>query len=358
MRLYTVSLLIFGLSACGGSSEPSSSSSQPTASPATPAASAGADATPNEEDVLVQVGEVVITTEEFQAAAARKLPASGDALSLEEKQEVLDKLISDRLLYLQGLSLGVDKDPKVQKVVVNTLLRDVVYADVSNEDFPEEVLRSYYDANKEDYVIQAKVQIRRILIAESGDRDAAASEAEANRLHAELVANPTRFREIAAKHSDGDFKRRGGDMGFVPQTGKAGVDQALVDRAFGMEVDELSPVFKTEEGYNILMVAKKRERHDRSFQQVRGAVLRKLKTDRMSELLEAYVGDLRGSTSVEVNAGLLEGLEVETIQRAGNRPGFGPGLSEPGAPGGDPSTLGGPQMPRLSPRVNHDHDHE
>ena len=90
------------------------------------------------------------------------------------------------------------------------------------------------------------------------------------------------------------------------------------------------------------MVAKKRERHDRSFQQVRGAVLRKLKTDRMAELLESYVGELRGGPSVVVNAALLEGLEVETIQRAGNRPGFGPGLSEPGVPGGDPSTLGGP----------------
>ena len=354
MRLYTVSLLILGLSACGGSDE----SPVTTSSSASASASATARPTPavSEGEVLVQVGDVVITTEEFKTAAARKLPASGDTLSLEEKQEVLDRLVSDRLLYLQGLALGVDQDPKVQKVVVNTLLRDVVYADVSNEDFPEEVLRSYYEEHKEDYVIQAKVQIRRILISEGPDRDSAAAEAEANRLHAELTTNPSRFREIAAKHSDGDFKRRGGDMGFVPQTGKAGVDQALVERAFGMEVDELSPVFKSDEGFNILMVAKKRERHDRSFQQVRGAVLRKLKTDRMAELLESYVGELRGGTSVEVNAALLEGLEVETIQRAGNRPGFGPGLSEPGVPGGDPSTLGGPQMPRLSPRVNHDHD--
>lgn len=356
MRLYTVSLLILGLSACGGSSEPSSSSSEPAVGPTASSSASTAAQGAQDGEILVQVGDVVITTEEFQAAAARKLPAAGSTLSLEEKQEVLDKLISDRLLYLQGLSLGVDKDPKVQKVVVNTLLRDVVYADVSNEDFPEEVLRSYYEENKEDYVIQAKVQIRRILIAENADQDASAAEEKADQLHEELVDNPSRFREIAAKHSDGDFKRRGGDMGFVPQTGKAGVDQALVDRAFGMEVDQLSPVFKTDEGYNILMVAKKRERHDRSFQQVRGAVLRKLKTDRMSELLEAYVGELRGNTSVDVNASLLEGLEVETIQRAGNRPGFGPGLSEPGVPGGDPSTLGGPQMPRLSPRVNHDHD--
>ena len=351
MRLYSICFLFLGFVACGGGEDsPASSSDEPATTSSAAPASANADADAPEGEVLVQVGSMSITAAEFQAAAARKLPAVGDTLSLEEKQEVLDKLVADRLLYLNGLSLGVDKDPKVQKVVVNTLLRDIVYAEVSNEDFPEAVLRAYYDANKEDYVIQAKVQIRRILISEKVDRDAAASEAEAKRLHAEVSTNPSRFREIAAKHSDGDFKRRGGDMGFVPQTGKPGVDQALVERAFSMAVDELSPVFKTDEGYNILMVAKKRERHDRSFQQVRGAVLRKLKTDRMSELLDAYVAQLKGSTSVNVNAEMLEGLEVESVQRAGNRPGFGPGLSEPGIPGGDPSTLGGPQMPRLSPR--------
>lgn len=327
---FPVSILLL-LSACGGG-EPAEVV-PPTASVASSSAG-GEDAAvavfeskEGSDEVLVQIEDAPITVAEFKAAAARKMPASGDALSMEEKKEVLDGLVSDRLLYLNGLALGVDKDPKVQKVVVNTLLRDVVYAEVRNGDFPEADLRAYYEENRNDFIIQAKVQLRRILIVEDPDGD---SQAEAQRLHGEVTANPARFRELAAKFSQGDFKRRGGDMGFVPRSGKPGVDMALVDKAFTMETEEISEVFKTDEGWNVLMVAKKRERHERTFQQVRGAVLRKLKNDRMNDLLESYVSNLKGTTAVAIDETKLEALTVENVRRLGGRDGPGPMLAPPG----------------------------
>lgn len=327
---FPVSVLLL-LSACGGGdSTEVADATAPAAASSTgteKAASAVFEAKEGSEEVLVQVGDAVITVAEFKTAAARKMPASGDSLSMEEKKEVLDGLVSDRLLYLNGLSLGVDKDPKVKKVVVNTLLRDVVYAEVRNDDFPEADLRAYYEENRNDFIIQAKVQLRRILILEDPDGD---SQAEAQRIHGEVTANPARFRELAAKFSQGDFKRRGGDMGFVPRTGKPGVDMALVDKAFTMETEEISDVFKTDEGWNVLMVAKKRERHERTFQQVRGAVLRKLKNDRMNDLLETYVSTLKGGTAVAIDEAKLEGVTVENVRRAGGRDGLGPMLTPPG----------------------------
>jgi len=335
MRLSFSVLLLSMISACGGGQEtapkPAPDAAPSGSSPQAAAASEEADEVA--EDVLVKVGDAVVTVGEFKSAAARKMPASGDSLSLEEKKEVLDKLVSDRLLYLNGLSLGVDKDPKVQKVVVNTLLRDIVYAEVRNDDFPEADLRAYYETNRADFVIQAKVQLRRILVLEKTDGDA---KGEAQRLHGEVTENPARFRELAAKFSEGDFKRRGGDMGFIPRSGKPGVDMVLVDKAFSMETDQISEVFRTDEGWNILMVAKKRERHERSFQQVRGAVLRKLKNDRMTALLDSYVADLKASTTVSIDENKLDGLKIENVRRAGGRQGLSPVLTQPGAPGGLP----------------------
>lgn len=339
MRLSLSTSLFLLISACGGGQE---SAETPAAAPSTstPAtvSAAAEPAAEGSEDVLVTVGEAVITVAEFKATAARKMPASGDSLSLEEKKEVLEKLVSDRLLYLNGLTLGVDKDPKVQKVVVNTLLRDIVYANVRNDDFPEADLRAYYETNRDDFVIQAKVQLRRILILESEDTD---GKAEAQRLHGEVTETPGRFRELAAKFSEGDFKRRGGDMGFIPRSGKPGVDMTLVDKAFSMETDQISEVFKTDEGWNILMVAKKRERHERSFQQVRGAVLRKLKNDRMTQLLDTYVSTLKAATPVSIDEAKLDGLKIENVRRPGGRQGLSPMLAPPGSPGGLPQLVPG-----------------
>ena len=56
------------------------------------------------------------SSKEFQEAAVRKQPAAGDALSDDEKGEVLDRLVDDALLYQKALTLGLDKDPKVRNI--------------------------------------------------------------------------------------------------------------------------------------------------------------------------------------------------------------------------------------------------
>src|SRR5688572_236516 len=72
-------------------------------------------------EVLATVNGVQIGSKEFEQAAARKTPANGESLSIEEKKEVLDGLVEEKLLYAEALRKGLDKDPKVQKVMVNTL---------------------------------------------------------------------------------------------------------------------------------------------------------------------------------------------------------------------------------------------
>ncbi|MBN1335651.1 MAG: hypothetical protein JXB39_06795, partial [Deltaproteobacteria bacterium] len=50
-------------------------------------------------EVLATVGDMPIGEREFEKAAARAVPKDGDALSLDERKEVLDRLIADKILY-------------------------------------------------------------------------------------------------------------------------------------------------------------------------------------------------------------------------------------------------------------------
>jgi len=274
-------------------------------------------------DVLATVNGLQVGENDYKAAAARKVPSNGKTLSVEEKTEVLDRLVDEKLLYLAALDQGLDQDPKVQKVMVNTLLREAVYAKVKNSDFTDEDLQKYFDEHKDEFVVPEKVQIKRILVKVSDERPDDAAKTEAERILGELQGDVGQFKELASKHSEDPYKRRGGDVGFVPKDGKPGLDSAIVEKAFTLGVGDLSDVFKTDEGYNIVLTANKRDKVERTFQQMKGSVLRKIKNEKLKSLYDSYVADLRTGAKVAKEDAKLAAIEVEPA-RAPKHPGIAP----------------------------------
>ncbi len=345
MRLWfplaSLVFLAFAGGACNGTGS-SSSPNKPSAS--SPAA---------QEDlgeILATVDGMPVGSNEFEKSAARKVPADGEALSLEEKQEVLDRLVADKLLYKKALAEGLDQDPKVQKVMVNTLLRQEVYSKVRNSDFDDEMLRAYFDSHPDEFIVPEKVQIKRILIRITDDRPDAAAKEEAQRIRKEVASDPkSRFKEVATKYSEDPYRRRGGDVGFVSKEGKPGLDQAIVDKAFGMATGEVSEVFKTSDGYNIVYVANRRDRVERSFQQMKGSVLRKVKNERLKELYDKYVAELRSGADIKTNIDKLTAIEIKPAAKGAAMPGISLTPAMPST-GTDGSTTTGSGVPKLPPR--------
>ncbi len=267
-------------------------------------------ASTDDDPVLAVVEGHEIRRSAFEQAAARATAADGVALSNAEKREVLQRLVDEHLLYLDALDRGLDRDPKVMKVMVNTLLRDEIYSGVKNADFSREELEAYYNAHRAEFVVPEKVQVKRILLT-NNDRSDAEARALAESLRAQLSANPEAFKDLAIQHSEDPYRRRGGDIGFVPPEGKAGLDPAVVERAFALPVGVVSPVFQTDQGYNLVMVADRRESVERSFEQMQGSVLRKVKNDRLRDVYEAYVAKRRAGARVTVDAAALGAIEVK-----------------------------------------------
>lgn len=319
MRSVLVVVALLGVIGCNDGGEGASEA---------PAASSSAAV--DVGDVLANVNGVVVGSKEFEQAAARKTPANGESLSLEEKKEVLNDLVEEKLLYAEALKKGIDKDPKVQKVMVNTLVREEVFGQLKNSDFPDEVLQKYYEEHKSEFIVPEKVQIKRILIKVTPERPDEQAKSEAEKIRGEVSKNPDGFKDLAAKYSEDPYKRRGGDVGFVSKEGKPGLDQAIVDKAFSLETGKVSEVFKTEDGYNIVLVAARREQLERTFQQMKGTVLRKAKNARQQELYEQYVAKLREGAKITTDDAKLAAIEV----KASRRP-FMPGMDEHGDPTGE-----------------------
>jgi len=304
-RAATTLLVPLILTACGGSQPAGQSAQEPVT------VGVAKDAGP----VVADVDGIQVTAREFEIAAARKVPANGKSLSATEKKEVLDDLVTQKMLYLEAKKAGIDQDPKVQKVMVNTLLRQEVYANVRNSDFTEEELRQYFDAHKDDFVVPAKVQVRRIYIKAKPARTDAEAQTLAEKYDEQVKASPDSFRQVASEHSEDPYRRRGGDIGYVSEDGKPGIPPQVIKQAFALKVGQVSEPFAAGGGWNVVMVSGKRDRVERTFEQMKGSVLRKVKNDRYKELYADYVAGIKDKFNVQIDQKVLDGLEVKPGRR-------------------------------------------
>lgn len=277
--------------------------SQP-AEGAPPVSSSGLDV-PAGSTVIARVGQGGVTAEDFARVAAARPPADGRAHTPEERQAILDELIVEEVLFQEAANKGLHRDPKIRRVLVNLLLREEVYSQVDASDFPDDQLRAYFEAHRAEFVIPERIQLWRIFVKAGTTRTEAEALAIANDLRARLEANPASFADLALQYSEDPYQRRGGDVGFITAEGRPGIDPLVVSTAFQLPERVVSQPFVAGGGVNIVYVPQRRERVERGFEQMKGAVLRKLKNERYEELTGSYVERARARYPVEVDAGAL-----------------------------------------------------
>ena len=268
---------------------------------------------PNAEqlgEVLGTVNGQAIGSSEFDQMAVRQVGRDG-SLGEQQRLDILVRLVDEKLLYQEALRRGIDRDPKLQKMMVNTLLKEAVYNSVHTGAITDDDLRRYFDEHKEDFVVAEKVQVKRILIKPDEAEDDAAAKARAEAVRGEVLEHRDDFKNIAQRYSSGPFARRGGDMGFINRQGKPGVPEAVVSAAFELDKGQISEVFKGEQGWNIVYVPNRRERVERTFEQMRGSVQRKVKSERYRKLFDDFVGGLKEGAQIELERDLVLSRSVE-----------------------------------------------
>jgi parvulin-like peptidyl-prolyl isomerase len=263
---------------------------------------------------------------------------------MDERKEVLDKLVTEEVLFQEAAARGLYRDPKVRKIMVNLLLRQEVYDDVRTTQISPDELEAYYEAHKDEFTVPEKIQIKRIFVEFGGDsnRTEEAALTLAQDLAGRIKKDPTVFKDLAEQYSDDPFKRRGGDLGYVARDGKPGVPPEVIAKAFELPLNQVSEPFVAGEGVNILLVPAKREAVERTFEQMKGSVLRRLKNDRFQQLTEEYIDRAKTKYTVEVDEAVLASTKVEP------RP--------PGPSGIDPGTLL-PGVGASADRPDHDEEH-
>ncbi len=216
---------------------------------------------------VARVDGMEISPQEFEAALLKKYqsPARVDTLSPTEKRRVLEELIEQKLIYLEALSLQLDRRPLIQEKLRSfreTMLIDkLIEKNVVDSILTERRLRKFYR------VYGGEIRLRQIYLPATSTayRQAANRKNDVDHtfqsIQAHLAAGAD-FAELAKLYSrDARTSSRGGDTGWV-RWGQ--LPKEVQEVAFHLSLHQISKPIRSGFGYYIIQLT---GRHKRPFDQ-------------------------------------------------------------------------------------------
>ncbi len=256
---------------------------------------------------IATVNGVSISEEEVNQVLMEGTQGRFNQLPPEKQNElrsrIIDGMITQELVYADAKKMGVleSKEYKDELAAVMQRIERQLAAKVwEKQQFDKisvdaKAVKSYYDANPQEFIEKEKVHARHILVK---------SEEKANELIGQLKglsgeALKNKVIELAKKESTGPSGPKGGDLGFFPQ---GQMVPAFNDAVFNMTVGTVttSPV-KTQFGYHIIYLEEKKVGKTLAFEEVKGFIEQRLKIEEFKKVMDAKMQSLKDAAKITFN---------------------------------------------------------
>jgi parvulin-like peptidyl-prolyl isomerase len=169
----------------------------------------------------------------------------------------------------------------------------------------EATVRKVYDEHKNEFKKSDEAHVLQILVpaspADTPEKREAARK-RAGEAYAKAKAGED-FGKLAAKYSQAPNAAAGGDTGFIPQgTQLREFDQA----AFSLPVGQVSPVFETQAGFNVIKILERRQGQPLSWAEVKDRLSEQITSNLKGQVLEGKIAELRAKAKDSITASELE----------------------------------------------------
>ncbi len=319
MGLAIAGSILFCLTACGNGQPVAKTSPSESGSNA----SAWFQAT-GTGDVVAEINGTKIYMDEFKERMEKQSPyIRARYNTLEKKKEFLENMVRFELLAQAAIDKGYHQDPEVirsaKQVMTQKLMRSEFESKIKREDITDEEMKAYYDEHRSEYNKPAMRRASHILIKvdEKADKK---TEAEAKKRAMKVFneakkdsKNPNAFRKLAAKYSeDTSNKNRGGDLGYFAQTEEGGpMVKEFSEAVFKMkDINDIAKPVRTKFGFHIIRLTGKRDKIERSFDQVKGQIQHRLFKERRTSLFDQFVDDLKKKANISIHDNILEAYAI------------------------------------------------
>jgi peptidyl-prolyl cis-trans isomerase C len=219
-------------------------------------------------------------------------------------------MIQFEILAQEAQRRGLDRDPEVVLEMKQAMVRRMMADELSREamgEVPEEELRAWYEEHKGDYVRPAKVRASQIV-----QPDEASLRKVLKELQKAFKEDPSHKRRIfalkaKAVSTDKTTSKLGGDMRFFAHPKDGGtVSKEVADVAFALkDVGQLSEPFKSDKGWHVLMLTARKQRYERTFEDVKRSIANRLLRERRSLREQKFVDDVKAKAQIDIKEDLL-----------------------------------------------------
>lgn len=246
---------------------------------------------PAKGTVIVTVNQDRMSKEELDS-----LTPEGFVVTRDNLPKVLDKWVSNTLLYQEAVRRGMDKEQEMvsalerlrRDYLVNQLLERLTDAAKPTQ---EEVF-GYFTAHKDEFTYEVK--IARIVMGDSAMAAATLAELQAGADFNALAKERSQDALLAAGQESRYFARGVGDP-------RMGGDPGLEEQIFGLEVGQVSGVIATNEGYQIVrLLDRKKTKAEVSFAEQAEYINAIIAYQKAQTLVDSVLTDLRGKAKIEL----------------------------------------------------------
>jgi len=233
-------------------------------------------------------GTTIYASDIAREAAAQKLIRVGDPLPKGSKtyKQVLDDLVDQRLLALEAVRRGLDRDGEAKRrlqAARERILGNILVENSISQAVTDEAIRRMYDEQAKLSPPSEEVRARHILVKTKEDAEAVIARLKKGADFAKLALE---------KSIDPGSRLEGGDLGYFS---KDAMVEPFANAAFALKKGEVSAPVQTEFGWHVIQVQDRRKQNAPSFDEMRPRIVRFMTFDEIQKL----ISQLRMSAIVE-----------------------------------------------------------
>jgi parvulin-like peptidyl-prolyl isomerase len=224
------------------------------------------------------------------------LSPEGFQLTRENLPKILDKWVSNTLMYQEAQRRGIDKEPQVQahlkRLERDYLVNELLDRLTSSIKVGQDQLMQYFNQHKEEFSYEVKIM--RIVMADSMQAEQTAAELKAGADFQKLAKERSQDAMLEAGQESRYFARNVGDP-------RMGGDPGLAEVIFALSPGQISGVVPSQEGYQIIkLVDKKKVKADVTIADVKPDIEAILSYRRSQAMVDSVLTSLRAAAKIEL----------------------------------------------------------